>query len=324
VLIIDGAAVRAAFPMSEAVDVMRSALRAYAEGDVYQPTRMALQPPQLNGIALIKPSALGGERPAFGMKVVTLFPDNPKRGIPAVAGFVALFDTDTGAPTAILDGAVVTEIRTGAVSAVATDLLAAEGAGDLALLGAGVQARAHLEAVAAVRRLRRVRVWNHRRETAASFVDWARGQGYEVESCSSARDAVVGADVVCTVTSARSPVLEGEWLEPGAHVNAVGAFQPDARELASDAVARARVVVDSREEAAKGAGDLLLAMDEGALVGDGDFPELGELVAGTRTADGAGDVTLFESLGLALEDVAAAVHVVDRARELGLGVDVPL
>jgi ornithine cyclodeaminase len=186
-LIIDAAAVRAAFPMSEAVDVMRTALRAHAEGDVYQPMRMALEPPQLSGLALVKPAALGGERPAFGMKVVCLFPDNPKRGIPAVSGFVALFDTDTGAPTAILDGAVVTEIRTGAVSAVATDLLAGSDAGDLALLGAGVQARAHLDAVAAVRRIRRVRVWNHKPDTAEAFVAWAGEHGYQVESCPTAR-----------------------------------------------------------------------------------------------------------------------------------------
>ena len=321
-LIIDGAAVRTAFPMSEAIETMRTALRAFGEGKVYQPIRMLLDSPQLGGITLLKPAALGGEPVGFGLKVVSLFPDNPQRGIPAISGFVALLDAGTGVPTAILDGAVVTEIRTGAVSAVATDLLAKPDAGDLALLGAGVQARAHLEAVAAVRTLRRVRVWNHKPDTADAFVAWAGEQGYEVESCTTAREAVAGADIVCTVTSSREPVLEGDWLEPGAHVNAVGAFQPDARELATSVVARARVVVDSREEAAKGAGDLLLAMKEGAVPKDADFPELGELVAGTRAASGSGDVTVFESLGLALEDVAAAVHVVAGARERGLGVEV--
>jgi ornithine cyclodeaminase len=325
-LVLDGSAVREAFPMSEAVDVMRSALRAFGEGNVYQPPRMVLQPQQLNGFAFLKPAAVGsGGDASFGLKVITYFPDNPKRGIAAISGFVALFDAGTGAPLALLDGGVVTEVRTGAVSAVATDVLAPPAAGDLALLGAGVQARAHLAAMAAVRTLRRVRVWNHNRETANAFVAWAAGAGHTVEACTTVREAVDGADLICTVSSSREALLDGDWVTPGAHVNAVGAFEPTTRELHANLLGKARIVVDSREEAGKAAGDLLLAVDDGVLQADLDHPELGELLAGTRTLErGPADITVFESLGLALEDVAAGAYVVAAARERGLGAEVSL
>lgn len=324
-LVLDGNAVRAALPMADAVEVMRGALRAFGAGGVYQPPRSVLQPPQLNGFAFLKPAAVAADEVSFGLKVITFFPDNPKRGIRAINGFVALFDADTGAPVAILDGGVVTEIRTGAVSAVATDVLARPDAGDLALVGAGVQARAHLAAMAVVRPLRRVRVWNHNPAGAEAFVTWAAEQGHAVEACATVQEAVEGADLICTVSSSREPVVDGERIAPGAHVNAVGAFEPTTRELHANVVANATIVVDSREEAAKAAGDLLLAIEDGALPGDADFAEIGELLAGTRTHERERDeVTVFESLGLALEDVAAAAHVVSAARERGLGVDVPL
>lgn len=325
-LILDGATVRRALPMARCIEVMRAALRAFGEGNVYQPPRSVLQPEQLDGFAFLKPAAIGGDDASFGLKVITFFPDNPsKRGIPAISGFVALFDAETGAPEAILDGGAVTEIRTAAVSAVATDLLAPADAGDLALIGAGVQARAHLEAMAAVRQLRHVRVWNHKPETAGAFVEWAAGVGHAVEAVDSVEAAVSSADLVCTVTSTREPLVDGDWLAPGTHVNAVGAFEATTRELHANLVAKAAVVVDSREEAGKAAGDLLLAIEDGAVPADSSFAELGELLAGTQTLEREGkELTLFESLGLALEDVAAAAHVVAAAREQGLGVEVEL
>jgi ornithine cyclodeaminase len=269
---------------------------------------------------------VAAEQVSFGLKVITFFPDNPtRRGIPAISGFVALFDAETGVPTALLDGGVVTEIRTGAVSAVATDVLAPAHAGDLAIIGTGVQGRAHLAAMAAVRELRRVRVWNHRPEGAAAFVAWAEEEGHTVEACATVEKAVAGADLICTVSSSREPLVDGDWVAPGAHVNAVGAFEPTTRELHANLVAKATVVVDSREEAGKAAGDLLLAMEDGAIPSDADFPELGELLSGKRAVDRKPDgVTVFESLGLALEDVAAGAEVVARAREARLGTDVSL
>lgn len=322
-LILDGDAVRAALPMPTAIDVMRTALRAFAEGAVYQPMRTVLQPPQLSGFAFLKPAAVGGDEAAFGLKVITFFPNNPTRGIPAISGFVALFDVETGAPIAILDGGVVTEIRTGAVSAVATAVLARRDAGDLALVGAGVQARAHLAAMAALRPLRRVRVWSRNLATAQAFVAWAAKQGFTVEACDTVREAVAGADLICTVTSSRQPLVDGEWVAPGAHINAVGAFEPDTRELHTNVVTNARVVVDSRDEAAKAAGDILIPIEEGAIPPGFDFPELGEVLVGRRGARKSSDeITVFESLGMALEDVAAAAYVASTARDEGLGVAV--
>jgi ornithine cyclodeaminase len=310
--------------MPAAIEVMREALRANAEGNVYQPVRTVLQPQQLEGVAVIMPAFVGSQQRAFGMKVVTFFPENPKRGIPAVSGFVALFDVETGVPVAVLDGGVLTEIRTGAVSGVATDALARLDAGDLALIGSGVQARAHLAAMAAVRPLRRIRVWNRNEEGARALAKWSEEQGHAVEVCATVRETVEGADLICTVTSSPNPLVDGDWVAAGTHINAVGAFQAETRELHSNVVAKARVVVDSREAAIGTAGDLLIPIEEGVLPSAFDYPELGELLLhpdkGRATPE---EITIFESLGLALEDVAAAAHVVLQAHERELGVDVP-
>ncbi len=325
-LILDADAVRTALPMPAAVDVMRSAMRAFAEGKVYQPMRVVLQPPQLNGLTFLKAAVVAADEIAFGLKVITFFPDNPQdRGLPAISGFIALFDAENGSLVALLDGGVATEIRTGAVSAVATDVLARSDAGDLALIGAGVQARAHLAAMATVRTLRRIRVWNHNEARAKAFVAWAAEHGYDVEASATVREAVTGADLICTVTSSREPLLDRAWLAPGAHVNAVGAFEATTRELHTNVVANAHVVVDSRDGASAAAGDLLIPIRERAIPSDVDFPEIGELLAGTRTQGRttADDITVFESLGLALQDVAVAAHIVSVARDRNLGVEVP-
>ena len=323
-LVVDGDSVRSALPMPTAVEVMRSAFRAFARGQVYQPMRTVLEAPQLDGFLFLKPAVIGGDTRSFGLKVITFFPGNVKRGAPAISGFVALMDAESGALLALLDGGVVTEIRTGAVSGLATELLALPEAGDLAVIGAGVQARAHLDAMAAVRPLRRIRVWSRDGTGARAFVAWAAGRGFAVEACATVRETVIDADLVCTVTSSPAPLLDGAWLSPGAHVNAVGAFEAGTRELHTNLVANARIVVDSREEAAKAAGDLLIPIEEGALSSSFDFAELGEVLVGQREGRTSRDeITVFESLGLALEDVAAARHVVAVAREHGLGRDVP-
>lgn len=325
-LILDADCIRRLLPMTAAIDQMRRMFLASADGAAYQPPRTVLRPPQANGgFMFLKPAGVGGHQPSFGMKLITLFPDNPSRSLPAISGFVALFDPATGRPVALLDGASITEIRTGAVSAVATDLLAIAGAGDLAMIGSGVQARAHLAAMACVRPPRRVRVWSRTPASAERFARWADGQGHHVEVCPDVATAVDGADVICTVTGSRLPLLDADWVAPGAHINAVGAFEPDARELYGNLVARASVIVDSRAEAATSAGDLLLARQEGALSGPRDFAELAEVLAGRRAgrADDR-EVTLFKGLGLAVEDIAAAAYVVRAAMEQGLGIEVSL
>ncbi|WP_166353814.1 ornithine cyclodeaminase family protein [Phytoactinopolyspora limicola] len=320
-LVLNGDDVRRAFPMADAVDVVRDAMRALAEGSAYQPLRMAVQPPALPGTALLKPAQVGSPTNAFGLKSVTIFPGNTDRGLDVVQGLVTLLDDQTGLPLALLEGGVVTEIRTSAASGVATDLLALPDAGDLALIGAGTQARGHLLAMAQVREVRRVRVWNRSAERAHRFRSWAEDEGFDVEIMASVRAAVDDADLVCTVTSAIDPLLDADWLRPGAHVNAVGAFRPDMRELHTNVLQRAGVVaVDSRESALAEAGDVLIPLDEQVQL---DLVELGELVVGGHAGrDDDDQITVFKSVGLAIQDVASAAFIYEQARSAGLGVDV--
>lgn len=323
-LVLDANATRTALPVGDVIDVMRDAMAAFASGEAYQPARMVVQPPGVPGLGVLKPAHVGGSFDAFGFKSVTLFPDNAQHGLDSVQGFVALLDPTTGVPLALLEGGVVTEIRTSAVSALATDVLARPDAGDLALLGAGVQARGHLEAISQVRELRRVRVWNRTEERARALAEFGTELGFEVEVCGTARGAVEDADIVCTVTSSPDPVLEGAWLAAGTHVNAVGAFTPETREVDGEVIARSDViVVDSRESARAEAGDLLIALDDGVLTEPFEPAEIGELLTGAR--EGRTDqqqITFYESLGLALQDVTAAAFAVGVAGSKGLGVEV--
>lgn len=316
--------VRAAFPMNRAVELMRETMSAHARGEVFQPPRLVIDPPGLPGSIMLKPGVVHGPTGGFGMKALTIFPENRVRGLGTIQAFVALLDPETGVLQAILEGGTVTEVRTAAVSGVATDLLAGRGAGDLAILGAGAQARSHLLAMHAVRRLRRIRVWNRTSHRAEEFAIWSAAQGFEVEVCDDVRRAVQGADIVCTVTGATEPVLRGDWVDDGTHVNAVGAYQAHARELDAALVARAAVfAVDSRPSALADAGDLLLAMQDGAVPENFEPPELGEILIGkVRGRPDKGAVTVFESLGLAIQDVAAAAAIRDHAAKYGVGTEV--
>ncbi|MBV8200211.1 MAG: ornithine cyclodeaminase family protein [Acidobacteria bacterium] len=270
-----------------------------------------------------EPGGPGGHRlpSVAGVKVVSIFPGNRERGDESHFGAVLLFETATGRPIAYLDAAAITAIRTAAVSAVATRLLARAEAGDLALLGAGVQAHTHLAALSLVRELRRVRVWSRRPESARGFAAAASARhGMAVEASPSAAAAVAGADLVCTVTAAREPVLAGEWLAPGTHVNAVGASAAASRELDSAAVARARLFVDRRESTINESGDFLFPLREGAIAEDHIQGEIGELLLGRLAGRrAASEITLFKSLGLAVEDLAAAHHVYRQALARGRG-----
>lgn len=263
---------------------------------------------------------------ALGAKLVCVVPANHGGQWDAHQGVVVLFDPSTGVPRAILCASEVTALRTAAASGVATRALAREEAGDLALLGSGIEARAHLAAMKAARPLWRVRVFSPDREHREAFARReSERHGLAVEAVASPREAVRGADLVCTVTSAREPVLRGDWISPGAHLNAVGACRPAARELDGEAVRRARTFTDSAESARAEAGDLLAAEREGAIAAGHDVTELGAVLAGR--APGRRDeseITLFESLGVAVEDVIVAHDVWQRAREEGLGTAVEL
>ena len=309
--------------MEDLIDLMERTLAEFSSGRALQPVRIAM-PLEKHGAFLGTMPAYLVDADALGVKLVTLALRNAERGMPTHLATILLFDPATGALLAIMDGRLVTEMRTAAVSAAAARALARVGAGDLALLGSGVQAKSHLEAFRSVRPLRRVRVWSPTREHRETFAsEESARHSLPVEAVESAEAAVRDADLVVVATSSRTPVLRGAWLAPGAHVTGIGAFRPDWRELDGEAVRRARVYVDSRAGAAAEAGDLIQAEREGTIGPDHVRGEVGEVFA--RTLAGRGEeheVTFFKSLGMAVEDVATAKHVFRLARERGMGRDV--
>jgi ornithine cyclodeaminase len=263
------------------------------------------------------PAHRGGAAPVYALKTVAIFPGNSARGLDPHQGFVALFDGETGETRAIMSAAAITAVRTAAVSGVATRALAREDARTLAILGAGFQAEAHLEAMRAVGDFERVRVWSRTPGRAARFAG--------VEEAATAEEAVRDADVVVTATAAPDPVLRRAWLKEGAHVNAIGSSIPTTRELDTETMAAAALYVDSRESALNEAGDVLIPLREGALSADAIRGELGEVLVGAAPGRGSDtELTVFKSLGLAVEDLAAAEHVLRRAEAEDAGAVVSL
>jgi alanine dehydrogenase len=291
---LDETAVAHLLRMEEVIPAMGRALADFSNGKVVQPVRTMLPVAEHQGFLGLMPAYTGA---ALGTKLVAFYPRNTD--VPTHHAKILLFKPETGEPLATMDGRLITEVRTAAVSALATERLARPDASVLAIIGSGVQARSHLEALRLVRDFREVRVWSPRR--AAAFAN-----EHGVHAAVSAEEAVRGADVVVTATTSQTPVLSGEWLSPGAHVNAVGAPRPGWRELDDEVLRRTRVYVDSREAAVKESGDIIAA---GEI-----FAEIGEVVAGTKTGRRSDEeVTLFKSLGLAVEDVATAELVYRKA-----------
>jgi thiomorpholine-carboxylate dehydrogenase len=283
--------VRQHLRMTDLIPAMEKALIVFSAGKVTQPVRSVIKVDPPGGFLGLMP-ALTPE--GLGLKAVTFYPSNAERGIPTHMATIFLVEPQTGTPLAIMDGRLITEMRTAAVSAVATKLLAAPDARILGILGSGVQARSHLEALRLVRQFEEIRVWSPTREHAKQFAEEIGGTAV------SAEEAVRGADVVVTVTNSKTPVVKGSWLKPGCHVNAIGACRPDWRELDDEAMANI-VFVDSREAALKESGDLILS---GAKI----YAELGEALAG-KVPSHAGEITIFKSLGMAVEDITAAILV---------------
>ena len=325
VLIVNETEVRRLLPMAECLGVMEQALRALARGEALLPLRQVLMLPGGAGAFAAMPAHIS-DPACMGLKVISVFPGNHGTELDSHQGAVLLFETERGRLLAVMDASSITAIRTAAVSGLATRLLARPEASTLALLGSGVQAATHLDAMALVRPLGRVRVWSRDTAHAARLAASARARHpFEVTVAATAREAVLGADIVCTVTSSRTPVLEGKWLSAGAHVNAVGASLAAARELDTAAVARAGVYVDRRESAAHEAGDILIPRAEGAIGDDHVRGEIGDVLVGREPGRrSAEEITLFKSLGLAVEDVAAAHHIFARARATGAGTWVEL
>ena len=330
-LVISRREVTALLPMDECIEVMAEAFLALARGDTVMPLRQVVKLPGSANLFALMPALVGQRNAdqrgnALGAKIITVFPGNDVTPYESHIGVVLLFDTELGRLLAIMDASSITATRTAAVSGLATRLLAAPNAGNLAILGAGVQAATHLAAMRCVRDIRRVRVWSRSVDRARTFAGRAAARhGVRVEVADSARTAVDGADIICTVTSSREPILEGKWIAAGAHINAVGAALPTARELDTEAVRRARVFVDRRESAMNEAGEFLIARGEGAIADDHLRGELADVLTGAVTGrEHPTDITLFKSLGLAIEDVAAARHIYERSVAMGTGIWVSL
>jgi ornithine cyclodeaminase/alanine dehydrogenase-like protein (mu-crystallin family) len=318
--------VRRLLPYGDCADAMRDALVALAGGQVDQPLRTIIRPPAAAGLMALMPAYLAADGPgedgaAYGLKAICVFPGNPAAGLDSHQGVVLLSSARTGEPLALLNASAVTEIRTAAVSAVATGLLARGDAAELAIIGTGVQARAHLLAIAAQRPLTGVRVAGRDPAKARRFAEDMRGRtDAPVTACGSAAEAVAGAGIVVTATSSAEPVLRREWLAPGAHINAVGACLPHARELDTETMAAAALFTDRRESVLNEAGDYVLAQAEGAIGPDHIRAEIGELLTGAAPGrSGDAEITVFESLGLAVEDLAAAALAYRKAAELATG-----
>jgi ornithine cyclodeaminase/alanine dehydrogenase-like protein (mu-crystallin family) len=329
VLVLSHDDVLAALPPVQCAEAMAAVLAAHARGEAFMPLRSVMRPPGADGFMGLMPGwrqAGEGQKASFGLKAICLMPGNPARGLDAHQGIVTLFDGEIGVPTAILDASAITEVRTAAVTAVATRLLAREDSRVLAILGAGVQAKAHLDSLLGVREFDSIRVYAPTEAHARRLVARAPAGGPTVTVSASAQDAVRGADVVVTSTSSREPVLRREWLAPGTHVNAVGASTPAAREIDVETVVASALFCDSRESLRNEAGEYLLALEQGLISGDDHVRgELGEVLAGTRPGRrDPTELTLFRSLGLAVEDLAAAESAVAAARRLGLGTEVEL
>ena len=311
-------------PMAACIDAMAEAMRAASSGAVSMPPRLFAPLADGSGsLGMMPGSTL--DPPYFGAKVISLRFDNPSKGLPTVQGYVSLFDHDTGRPLALIEGSSVTAIRTAAASGLATRELARQDARSHGIFGTGVQAVTHIDAIACVRDISRVVVWGRDAGKARRFAaEQSERTGLAVTATEDPAEAA-GCDVVSTVTAATEPVLCGEWLQSGCHVNLVGVHTPEAREADTEAILRSRVYVDLVESAMNEAGDLLLPIAAGAMDAAHILGEIGQVLLGTvpgRRSDA--DITLYKSLGIVAQDLFAAAHIYARALESGAGVEVDL
>ncbi len=311
VLVLNEHEVHELLTMSECIAVMEAALATLARGDVHQPLRSLVRAPGASGFLGLMPAYRGGSTPYFGLKEVCVFPSNPWRGLDTHLGAVLLHSGETGELLAVINASAVTAIRTAAVSAVATKLLAREDASTLAVIGSGVQARAHLKSIPLVRNIRDVRVFSRNR---------AQADALGVHISASIEEAVTGADIIVTATSSKEPVLHRTMIARGTHINAVGSSVSTSREIDSSTVAASSLFVDRRESAVNEAGDYLFALREGAITESHIQAEIGEVLIGAANGrTSADEITLFKSLGLAIEDLASAAFLYEKAQKLGAG-----
>ncbi len=322
-LIINHSQVRELLPMRDCMEVVGEALSGLARGEGVQPLRDGFLLPDKSGVLAWMPGSLAEGQP-FGIKILSVV-DNPgELGVDSHQGGVLIFDPSNGSPLALCEAGAITAVRTAAVSALSTDRLARKDAQVVAILGAGTQARSHVEAMLEVRAIERFRVWSRDPEKVAAFCDeQSERHGVPIEAVSDAGSAVEGADIVCTTTSASQPILFADMLEPGMHINAVGASIPSWREIDAGILPRVTLFTDRRESLQNEAGEYIQAIEEGFIESGLVVPEVGEILNGDhpgRTSET--EITLFRSLGLAVEDVASALLVYERAAVQGVGEEV--
>ena len=317
--------VKSLLPLPELIAAMEAAVARFSAGEVLQPVRSMLTVGPTRAFFGLMPAYI--ERPArLGAKLVTVFNENHARGLPSHLATIVLLDADTGSLLSLMDGRYITEMRTAAVSAVSVRHLSRPDAGTVAILGSGVQARSHLQAYAEVRALKDVRVWSPKAASRDRFVAEMSGHpSTAIRAAESAEKAVRGADLIVLATSSVTPVIEASWVSAGSHVVSVGACRPDQREMAPDLVSQGRIFVDSKAAAMVESGDVVLGINEGRFSQSHVLGELGEVVLGRiggRTSDN--EITIFKSLGMAVEDVVSADLVYRRALETGAGTELML
>lgn len=320
-LVLNHQEVEQLLPMTECISAMADAFTALARGEAHQPLRTIFKPPEIKGVLAMMPTFRASPSPLFGLKAICVFPGNAAIGKDAHQGGVILFDGTNGEPLALINASAITAIRTAAVSALATRLLAREDAGDLTIIGAGVQARPHLIAISCVRPLKKIRIASRSFESAQRFASEMQAQFPTlIEAVETVEAAVRGADIIVTATTSWEPVVRREWISPGAHINAIGTYSPKARELDTATIAAASLFVDRRESALNEAGDYLIPASEGVIGPEHIRADLGEVLIGAHSGrTWPEEITVFKSLGLALEDLAAAAHVYEKARETNAG-----
>ncbi|MBI3980007.1 MAG: ornithine cyclodeaminase family protein [Chloroflexi bacterium] len=322
-LIISSDELRELLTMEDDIAALERAHVEFSRGQVLMPVRSRLAYPERRGGLGMMPAILK-DTDTMGIKVQCSFQDNPASGLPLIMGLVLLYDPHTGEPLAVMDSAYITAVRTAAASAMATKYLARPDAHVLAILGAGLQGRTHLWAMKTVRPVERVQVYSRTRESCERYkAEMEAKHGLAVAICDTPEQAVRGADLICTTSVSRTPIVEGKWVQPGAHINGVGSYSLDTREIDSDAVAMAKVVVDSRDAVLKECGDIMIPVQEGRITIDHLVGEIGEVIAGAKPGrTSAEEVTIYKSLGVGIQDVATAHMVYHKALKLGMGTQI--
>ncbi|MGH7887466.1 MAG: ornithine cyclodeaminase family protein [Candidatus Binatia bacterium] len=323
-LILSEKQVQSLIDIDELIAALEQAHIQYSTGKAVMPVRLVVPLPQIQGRITSMPGYLNEDK-ALGMKVVTYFQDNPKRNLPAILATIMLFSAETGKMIAAMDGGYITAIRTACASAMATKALANSSAPKLGILGAGVQARAHIQALARVRKFTRIEIYSPSGSAVQIKQDLEKQVGAPIEVAESAEAVVRDSDLLVTVTTAKEPIVKANWLKPGVHINAVGSHRPDLREIDGATLAQAKVVVESREAIMAECGDVLLALKEKSVADDVIHAEIGEVLAGAKAGrSSANEITLYKSVGIAIQDVATAQLVYRKAlaRNIGTNVDI--